>query len=253
MNRKRLRLYLVIASVAVLGLAAFLVLTALQTQLVFFRSPSDIAKSPPAAGNWATSPNKDLVGKPVEDAFYKDHKDGALKGEAAVGDEVSSLLEGDSFSVLVPVHFEDSPNVWTLLVTVPRSVILGSVDDMVKWSILIGVGILVVCLLIAWGVGSSTARPVRRMAQVMKELASGKLDAVIPATARRDRTIKMGWYRTYGVQECWLVDPNARTIGVHDLTAPIGTAAASYGGRDVMRSSVLTGLRLPLGDLFDLY
>jgi len=50
MNRKRLRLYLVIASVAVLGLAAFLVLRALNSELVFFLSPSDIATSPPAAG-----------------------------------------------------------------------------------------------------------------------------------------------------------------------------------------------------------
>ena len=50
MNRKRLRLYLVIASVAVLGLAAFLVLRALDSELVFFLSPSDIAKSPPSAG-----------------------------------------------------------------------------------------------------------------------------------------------------------------------------------------------------------
>ncbi|HWA48958.1 MAG TPA: cytochrome c maturation protein CcmE [Dongiaceae bacterium] len=50
MNRKRLRLYLVLASVAVLGLAAFLVLRALDSELVFFLSPSDIAKQAPAAG-----------------------------------------------------------------------------------------------------------------------------------------------------------------------------------------------------------
>jgi methyl-accepting chemotaxis protein len=144
-----------------------------------------------AAGNWATNPNKDLVGKPVEDAFYKNHKDKALQGQGEIGNESSNLLEGDSFSVLVPVHFEDSPNVWTLLVTVPRSTIMGEVDSMVKWSIVIGVGILVVCLLIAWGVGSSTARPVRRMAQVMKELASGKLDVTVPATERRDEIGEM--------------------------------------------------------------
>ena len=50
MSRKRLRLYLVIASLAVLGLAAFLVLRALDSELVFFLSPSDIAKSSPSAG-----------------------------------------------------------------------------------------------------------------------------------------------------------------------------------------------------------
>ncbi len=50
MNRKRLRLYLVLASLAVLGLAAFLVLRALDSELVFFLSPSEIATKPPAAG-----------------------------------------------------------------------------------------------------------------------------------------------------------------------------------------------------------
>jgi methyl-accepting chemotaxis protein len=144
-----------------------------------------------AAGNWATNPNKDLVGKPVEDAFYKSHKDSALNGEVEIGGEATNLLEGDSFSVLVPVRFEDSPNVWTLLVTVPRSVIMGRVDSMIYWATGIGFGILVVCLLIAWGVGSSTARPVRRMAQVMKELASGKLDVTVPATERRDEIGEM--------------------------------------------------------------
>jgi methyl-accepting chemotaxis protein len=144
-----------------------------------------------AAGNWATNPNKDLVGKPVEDAFYKNHKDSALKGEVKIGDEASNLLEGDSFSVLVPVHFEDSPNVWTLLVTVPRGVIMGRVDSMIYWAVGIGVGVLLVCLLIAWGVGSSTARPVRRLAAVMKDLASGKLNVEIPAITRRDEIGEM--------------------------------------------------------------
>jgi cytochrome c-type biogenesis protein CcmE len=50
MNRKRLRLYLVLASMAVLGLAAFLVLRALDSELVYFLSPSEIAAKPPAAG-----------------------------------------------------------------------------------------------------------------------------------------------------------------------------------------------------------
>lgn len=50
MNRKRLRLYLVLASVAVLGLAALLVLRALDREIVFFLSPSEIAKTQPAAG-----------------------------------------------------------------------------------------------------------------------------------------------------------------------------------------------------------
>ena len=50
MSRKRLRLYLVLASLAVLGVAATLVLRALDQELVFFLSPAEIASKAPAAG-----------------------------------------------------------------------------------------------------------------------------------------------------------------------------------------------------------
>ncbi len=50
MSRKRLRLYLVLASLAVLGVAATLVLRALDQELVFFLSPTEIASKAPAAG-----------------------------------------------------------------------------------------------------------------------------------------------------------------------------------------------------------
>ena len=68
---------------------------------------------------------------------------------------------------------------------------MGRVDSMVQWAVGIGLGILVLCLLTAWAVGSSTARPVRRMAQVMKALASGQLEVGVPATSRRDEIGEM--------------------------------------------------------------
>jgi methyl-accepting chemotaxis protein len=144
-----------------------------------------------AAGNWATSPDPKLVGKPVTDAFYAAHKDAALSGHAEVGDETSNLLPGDTYSVLVPVHFQDSPNVWTLLVTVPRSLVMEKVNSMTTHAIFIGAGFLVLCLIIAWAIGSNTARPVRRMAQVMGTLASGQLEIEVPATNRRDEIGEM--------------------------------------------------------------
>jgi cytochrome c-type biogenesis protein CcmE len=50
MSRKRLRLYLVLASLVVLGIAATLILRALNEELVFFLSPSQIAEKQPGAG-----------------------------------------------------------------------------------------------------------------------------------------------------------------------------------------------------------
>ena len=50
MSRKRLRLYLVLATLVVLGIATTLVLRALNEELVFFLSPSQIADKQPNEG-----------------------------------------------------------------------------------------------------------------------------------------------------------------------------------------------------------
>ena len=50
MKRKTLRLYLLIATLCLLGVAVGLTLFAFQSRIVFFFSPSDIAKERPATG-----------------------------------------------------------------------------------------------------------------------------------------------------------------------------------------------------------
>jgi cytochrome c-type biogenesis protein CcmE len=50
MSRKRLRLYLVLATLVVLGIATTLILRALNEELVFFLSPSQIAQKQPSEG-----------------------------------------------------------------------------------------------------------------------------------------------------------------------------------------------------------
>lgn len=45
---QRLRAYLILGALAALGLAAFIALTALQDNIVFFRSPTDVAENPPS-------------------------------------------------------------------------------------------------------------------------------------------------------------------------------------------------------------
>ena len=51
MSRKRLRLYLVLATLVVLGIAATLILRALNEELVYFRSPTEVASSRPDVGS----------------------------------------------------------------------------------------------------------------------------------------------------------------------------------------------------------
>jgi Uma2 family endonuclease len=68
---------------------------------------------------------------------------------------------------------------------------------------------------------------------VVEVLSSGNL--------RRDRTVKVAWYRQYGVRECWLVDPIVRVIDVLDLAGHRPSATFEEG--QMLRSTVLPRLR----------
>jgi Uma2 family endonuclease len=60
---------------------------------------------------------------------------------------------------------------------------------------------------------------------------------------RHDRSVKVGWYREYGVRECWIVDPVARTIDVID-TSSATSLPRGFEGDVLVRSAVLPRLRL---------
>ena len=66
MTRKQRRMTVILAALILLGGATALVLTALQENIVYFHSPSDIAEKPPAPGQAIR-----LGGLVAEDSFEK--------------------------------------------------------------------------------------------------------------------------------------------------------------------------------------
>jgi Uma2 family endonuclease len=75
------------------------------------------------------------------------------------------------------------------------------------------------------------------------------LEVESPGTRRRDRTTKVGWYRQYGVRECWLLDPRSQTITVTKLTAA-ATGRQSFHGADRIASAVLPQFNEPAASFF---
>ncbi len=61
------------------------------------------------------------------------------------------------------------------------------------------------------------------------------------STENRDRVEKLGWYRQYGVRECWLVDLSRELVTVVDFTGPFPVERVAKGV-DSIRSSVLPAL-----------
>ena len=82
------------------------------------------------------------------------------------------------------------------------------------------------------------------------------VEVLSPGTRRRDRGRKRAVYDREGVQEYWIVDPEAQSItalrrphadgGLTDVT----TASAAAAAGDVLASPLFPGLRIPLRDLF---
>lgn len=88
--------------------------------------------------------------------------------------------------------------------------------------------------------------------EIVRDRVWGAPDLVVEvlssATARRDRTEKLGWYRQYGVRECWLVDPTDECVDVVNCTMP--DEGARFAGAQVIRSRVLPSFTPRAQDLF---
>lgn len=71
------------------------------------------------------------------------------------------------------------------------------------------------------------------------------------STTRRlhDRTVKVGWYRQYGVRECWIADPIAQSVEVIDLIGPVNQSRL-FAGDQYVQSPVLPRLRLRAAAVF---
>lgn len=74
-------------------------------------------------------------------------------------------------------------------------------------------------------------------------------EVLSPGTAVRDRGEKLGWYRQYGVCECWLVDPHHEHVIVIDFTGPFPIERVATGAESI-RSTVLPALETAAGDVF---
>lgn len=76
---------------------------------------------------------------------------------------------------------------------------------------------------------------------IIRERIWGAPDLVVevfsPSTAWRDRSLKLGWYRQYGVRECWFVDAGRETIEIIELQST--TPSRVFSGGEPIRSYVL--------------
>ena len=76
------------------------------------------------------------------------------------------------------------------------------------------------------------------------------VEILSPATAERDRTVKFELYAEHGVQEYWIVDPDARTITVFLLNGGAFEEVDTYSEGETLTSPKLAGFTFKLEGKF---
>ena len=74
------------------------------------------------------------------------------------------------------------------------------------------------------------------------------VEVVSPSTQRMDYIVKLFKYRTAGVREYWIVDPQHRIVSVYTLTDGRYGGGVAYSG--TLCSGVFPGLEVPLSEIF---
>ena len=95
-----------------------------------------------------------------------------------------------------------------------------------------------------------------RMSIIREANISGAPDLVIeivsPGTRQKDCEIKRKIYARFGIQEYWIVDPDAAAIEVLTWSESGYSTAGIYRKPDSLSSPLLSELILPLREIFEL-
>ena len=77
------------------------------------------------------------------------------------------------------------------------------------------------------------------------------IEILSPSTETRDRGIKLTQYLRYGVRECWIVDPQERTLEVLQAGDTDFETVRVYPEGTTATSPILEGIQVEVDRLFD--
>lgn len=90
--------------------------------------------------------------------------------------------------------------------------------------------------------------------QILKDWVRGAPDLAVeilsPATAARDRGVKLRTYARFGVKEYWVVDPEERVVEVYQLAVEGYELKHRVAADQTLTSPLLPGFHLGVGQLF---
>ena len=144
-----------------------------------------------ANGTWVSNPDEAMIGKPASDDFYVRGLAANSRGESFSEFRAAGLNGEPSYSVLLPVRFGAAPEVWSIEVALPTSMLNRDTDGMIKLSLLVASVAILLAFVVSWLVGHRIARAVSDMTRFMTGVACGDLATPVPGLDRRDEIGRM--------------------------------------------------------------
>ncbi|MEL7965972.1 methyl-accepting chemotaxis protein [Vreelandella neptunia] len=194
-----------------------------------------------ALAAYTSSP--DLLGKHVENVLDADLQAGIA--QAQQGEKVRRLDTEQGMTELYwPFSIDESGNPWVLMIRLPESAVLAGLNNLQEQMQsqretstlgMIGMGLVIAFLglIASWLLGNSISRPLKQLADRMREIASGDGDLTQRLPVRgRDEGAELA------------IQFNAFAVKIHDVLVDVRTSSESVhhaaneiamGGQDLSR------------------
>nr|WP_321406659.1 methyl-accepting chemotaxis protein [uncultured Carboxylicivirga sp.] len=125
--------------------------------------------------------NKEWIGEMFFDVMKQDtasFKDAILTTHQLKGKNFEYYNDAtgqDYYVSMSPVKLDGVDKAWTIGVEVPLKVIMAKANEIMYWSLLIGVLGLILLYIVVYWMASVIAKPIKKSAQVARSLANGNL------------------------------------------------------------------------------
>ncbi len=177
------------------------------------------------------SPNK--VGQKLATVF----EDAPQVIDQVQRDEQSAEFVGDWLRVTVPIDMDQAADNWGIVIRIPQSNILADASSMMWMQVWLGVGCVAVTIVLLWLAATSITRPIRRINELLKDIAQGEGDLTRRLAVNSNDEIgeQAKWFNTF-VQKIHDVIVEVTRSADEVVQSATRIAASSSGTAEQMRA-----------------
>jgi methyl-accepting chemotaxis protein len=136
-----------------------------------------------ADGQWVANPDPALVGTALPPETAAAMLDTGRLGQGIYYRNASGV---EQFVITAPLTFDGVTEQWTMIMEAPAAAIFAGVDQMRSLALVSAAVLLVGALALVWFGAGVIASPIRKITDLMGDLAKGKYDVTVPFATNGD-------------------------------------------------------------------